>query len=67
MLCRVAAGYDLGPVYLVGTIFLLIAMNLGTKAEGELSAYSIFNPGLQRLPGQITAEDLDGQLRRGNM
>lgn len=64
---RLAAAYDLGPVYVVTTIFLGIFLNLGQRREGEWSAYSIFNAGMRRLPGQMTAEDLDGQLRRGHL
>ena len=64
---RLAAAYEVGPVYVVTTIFLAIFLNLGQRQEGEWSAYSIFNAGTRRLPGQMTAEDLDGQLRRGNL
>ena len=64
---KLAAMYELGPLFMVSTVFVLIASNLGTRAEGSLSAYSIFNPNLQRLPGQVIAEHLDGQMRRGQM
>ena len=64
---RLASAYELGPVYVVSTIFLAIFFNLGQRREGEWSAYSIFNAGTRRLPGQMTAEDLDGQVRRGHM
>lgn len=66
-LSRVAAAYEVGPLFIISTIFLLIVLNLGTRKEGSLSAYSLFNPGQRRLPGQITAEALDGQLRHGQM
>jgi len=65
-LSRLAATYEIGPLFIVGTLFAVIYLNLGTRGDG-LSAYSVFNPNVQRLPGQITAEDLDGQLRRGQM
>ena len=64
---RLAAAYGLGPVYVIGTIFAGMLLNLGTRQEGQWSAYSLFNPGMRRLPGQMTAEDLDAQIRRGNM
>ena len=68
ILARIAAEYDLGPPLIVGSCFALIAIvGFSTKKEGSLSAYSIFNPNLQRLPGQLTAEHMDGQVRRGNM
>ena len=54
--------YDLGPVFILGTLFFLMFSNLGTRT-GEYSAYSIFNRGVRRLPGQLTAEDLNRQMR----
>lgn len=68
LLARIAAGYELGPPLIVGSCFALMAIvGFSQRAEGSLSAYSIFNPNLQRLPGQLTAEDMDGQVRRGQM
>jgi len=61
--CRLASEFDLGPVFLLGTLFALIFTNLGTRTS-EWSAYSIFNRGARRLGGQLTAEDLDAQMRR---
>jgi hypothetical protein len=67
-LAKIAAGYDLGPPLIVGSCFALIAIvGFSQRTEGSLSAYSIFNPNLQRLPGQLTAEHMDGQVRRGQM
>jgi hypothetical protein len=65
-----AAARGLGPIFILATVFALILFNLnysGVRREGSLSAYSLFNPGLRRLPGEVTAEALDGQLRRGQM
>lgn len=125
---RLAAAWELGPVYMIATILLLMLLNLGQRREGQwrwaagrstgmclggggagfqrcaarrcrrcwgvnqplppsvqrltkplpcshpcplpslaCSAYSLFNPGMRRLPGQMTAEDLDRQVRRGHM
>ncbi|EFN59004.1 hypothetical protein CHLNCDRAFT_137656 [Chlorella variabilis] len=64
---RLAAGHELGPLYIITTIFLLMLLNLGQRKEGEWSAYSIFNRNTQRLPGQMTAEDLDAAVRRGQL
>lgn len=61
--CRLASELDLGPVFLLGTLFAVIFTNLGTRTS-EWSAYSIFNRGGRRLGGQLTAEDLDAQMRR---
>lgn len=63
---HVAAALDLGPIYILATLFALMGLNMGRRAAGAPSAYSIFN-GLRRLPGQLTAEDLDHQLRHGQM
>ena len=62
----VAKMLHLGPVYILGTLILLIFMNLGTRQAGEASAYSIFN-NFQELPGQLNANSLDDQMRRGQM
>ena len=52
-----AARYSLGPLYVLGAILAVILTNLGTKREGEMSAYSIFNPGARQLPGGLVAMD----------
>lgn len=123
---RAAAAWELGPIYIIGSIIAVMLLNLGTRREGEWSAYrcacwdrgravlarcgaasvrsatqsqgdmaaacaaqglwvwlgcaprscqiptspaarSLFNPGMRRLPGQMTAEQLDAQVRRGQM
>ena len=63
----VAARYDLGPLYILGTIFLLIVVNLGVRREGEMSGYSLFNENVQALPGQLNADQIDEQIRHGRM
>lgn len=68
VLVKLASYAELGPVVIVGTIFAgIVLLGFSRRKDGSLSAYSIFNPQLQRLPGQLTAEQLDGQLRRGHM
>ncbi len=65
ILARIAAQYELGPPLIVCSCFALIAIvGFSQRAEGSLSAYSIFNPNLQRLPGQLTAEQMDAAVRR---
>ncbi|GAQ86681.1 ubiquitin family protein [Klebsormidium nitens] len=59
------ARWDLGPVYILGTCFAIILLNLGTRKPGEASAYSVFNDGFQELPGTLNAGQLDDQIRRG--
>lgn len=65
-LSKAAAACNAGPPFLVLTVITLILLNLGTRTGG-LSGYSVFNPNVQRLPGQLTAEDLDAAIRQGNM
>jgi hypothetical protein len=63
--------YNLDPgfsaVYLLLAMIAAIYINLGTKQEGEASAYSVFNPGVRRLPGQLDADEIDRQIRQGQM
>ena len=40
---------------------------LGTRKAGTLSAYSVFNEGTQRLPGQLSADDIEREIRGGGM
>ena len=61
-----AARSGVGELYVLGTIAALIFCNLGTRKEGEASAYSVFN-NFERLPGQLTADELDRQVRTGQM
>lgn len=62
-----AARFSLGPIYVLGTILAVILTNLGTRKEGELSAYSVFNSGTRQLPGQLNADAIDQQIRAGNI
>jgi hypothetical protein len=55
-----------GEIYVLLTLMTVIFCNLGTRREGEASAYSIFN-NFRELPGQLNANMLDDQLRRGQM
>ncbi|KAK3272401.1 hypothetical protein CYMTET_19303 [Cymbomonas tetramitiformis] len=64
---RVAARNEWGPIYLILTGFVVIFSNLGKRAEGEMSAYSVFNEGYQELPGTFNAERVDQQVRHGQM
>ena len=40
---------------------------LGKRKAGSLSAYSIFNEGAERLPGQLSADDIEREIRGGGM
>ena len=59
----IAARLSLGPVYILVSIALLILLNMGTRRVGEWSAYSIFNSDVQRLPGEITQDQVDNAFR----
>ena len=61
-----ASRLGVGELYVLATVVCLIFLNLGQRKEGEASAYSIFN-GFRRLPGQLTADELDRQVRTGRM
>lgn len=58
--------FSIGPLYILGTLIVVMYLNLGTRQAGEASAYSIFND-FQELPGQLNAHRLDDQMRRGQM
>lgn len=66
-LCRVASQTDPAAVQLLLalTAAVLIATNMGTRsrAAGELSAYSVFNPNHMPLLGQLRAEQFDQEIR----
>ncbi|QDZ25678.1 hypothetical protein A3770_18p81960 [Chloropicon primus] len=66
LLGRLASAYDLGAVYLLLSMVAFIFMNLGKRREGEASAYTIFN-NFQALPGQLTGDQLDRQMVRGQL
>ena len=65
--CRVAARYDVGAPFVLASAFALMFANLGTRAPGAPSAYSLFNQGFERLPGDAAPEELDRQLRNGQL
>lgn len=66
-LAPVASAAGVGPLFLLGAILAVMLTNLGTRRPGEASAYSIFNPGVRRLPGQLDMDAVDQQIRRGNI
>lgn len=65
VLLPIARRWDLGPVYIISTVFLVIFLNLGKRQPGEASAYSIFNEDFRELPGTLNAERLDRDIRAG--
>lgn len=53
---------EFGFVFFVSSLFVFIFINLGSRKPGELSAYSVFNPHCERLPGTMTAEHFERDL-----
>ncbi|KFQ27863.1 SAYSvFN domain-containing protein 1, partial [Mesitornis unicolor] len=65
VLLALFAELELGLPYFV--LSLLYWMYAGTRGpaerqRGELSAYSVFNPGCGPIPGTLTAEQLEREL-----
>ena len=59
---------DAGPLVLIVTALVTIfTVGLGERADGELSAYSVFNRGFQRLMGSVDVEALVNQHVGGGM
>lgn len=67
ILAPVAHRWDIGPLYILGTGFGIILLNLGQRKPGDVSAYSIFNEDFRELPGTLNAERLDGDIRTGQL
>jgi len=55
--------YEVAQLYIIVTMFVGIFTNLGTRKDGELSAYSVFNDGHRSLLGSMTADDIDADIR----
>ncbi|CAN1857442.1 hypothetical protein LINPERHAP1_LOCUS42500 [Linum perenne] len=67
ILAPVANRWHLGPLYILGTGFAIIFLNLGRRQAGDLSAYSIFNEDFRELPGTLNADRVDRDIRAGQM
>ena len=52
----------IGPFWAVCACWLLWSMGFRERSDGEQSAYTVFNEGMQALPGQIRAEDLQRDM-----
>lgn len=57
-----AAG-ALGPLFVLFSVVALMLCSLGKRRDNELSAYSLFNPGVRAIPGGMDQEELDRALR----
>ena len=55
--CRTA-----GAPFFIASLMYLMYANLGERAAGEASAYTVFNDGMRALPGQLRQEDMEREL-----
>ncbi|KAF7072521.1 hypothetical protein CFC21_077632 [Triticum aestivum] len=67
LLAPIARKYEVGPLYILATGFLIILLNLGRRQQGDVSAYSIFNEDFREIPGTFNAERIDRDLRAGQL
>ncbi|KAF3555731.1 hypothetical protein F2Q69_00011222, partial [Brassica cretica] len=67
ILAPIAHRWELGPIFLLGTGFSIILLNLGKRQPGDVSAYSIFNEDFRELPGTYNAERIDRDIRAGHI
>ncbi|XP_071701165.1 uncharacterized protein [Rutidosis leptorrhynchoides] len=65
ILAPIAHKWDVGSLYILGTGFAIIFLNLGKRQQGDMSAYSIFNEDFRELPGTFNAERVDRDIRAG--
>nr|XP_043607665.1 uncharacterized protein LOC122579534 isoform X2 [Erigeron canadensis] len=67
ILAPIAHKWDVGPLYILGTGFAIIFLNLGQRKHGDMSAYSIFNENFRELPGTFNADRVDRDIRAGQL
>ena len=53
---------EFGIVYFVVSLLFLIYFNTSVRRKSGLSAYSVFNPNLERLHGTLTPEQVEKSL-----
>ena len=56
ILYKIFIYFGFGAVYFLFSIILFIFTNLDEKKIGTLSAYSVFNPNCERLPGTLSVD-----------
>lgn len=54
-----------GAVYFTTSAFAIIWLSLGNerRGQGQLSAYSVFNPNCKNIQGALTAEHFENEIR----
>jgi hypothetical protein len=63
----IAVKFSFGIVYFLLSCIAAIFLNLGKREKGTLSAYSIFNEGCKKLPGEFGTDQVEEMLGRKNM
>ena len=61
LVCR---RYRLGQPFVITTLIVLMLTNLGERKAGEASAYTVFNAGMQALPGSTATWQWTRRRRR---
>ena len=63
----IAIQLEFGTVFLIISILYGVWLNTrtGPKKEGEISAYSVFNPNCEPIDGAISAEQFERELMYG--
>ena len=57
-----STGHAAGAPFFIASLMYLMYANLGERAAGEASAYTVFNEGMHALPGQLRQEDMEREL-----
>ncbi len=58
--------FKLAFLYLIGTGLYLIFTNLGTRKEGEISAYSVFNKNCEKILGTFDSNQIEREVANRN-
>ena len=58
--------FEFGAMYFMISTLSFMFYNMGTRKDGTLSAYSVFNPGGFRLLGQLDASNFENEIRHRN-
>jgi hypothetical protein len=69
-LAKIAVKYELGPIFVLCSLFYLMFTNLSTATnnnkDGKLSAYSLFNKNFETLPGNFDAIAVERNVRHNH-
>ena len=69
-LANIAVKYELGPIFVLCSLFYLMFTNLSTATnnnkDGKLSAYSLFNKNFETLPGNFDAIAVERNVRHNH-